>query len=498
MNRTMRTAVAGFFHETHTFVEEITGLDDFRIARGDALLEKAGDGSTLDGFLEVAANRGWDVVPIVDFTALPSGTMDHAVFAALQAELEAGLKKALSEGPLDGVWLSLHGAAVTTECEDPEGELLAMLRSIPSLESVPVFGVFDLHATFTPEMAEHANGLIAYRENPHSDAREVAVLSAELLDRALSECVTPVMVVRNAPIMWPPSGTGTADSPMRELEALARSIEAENPEIWAVSVVAGFSFSDVFHAGVSFCAVVAGDSARAAAPLERLARLADSLKEAGLPRELDLETALEQAARAQGGPVLIVEPADNIGGGAPGDCTAVLRAMLRQGTKNAVVTIADAEAIEALRDAEPGEKRNVHLGGKGSSLDEGPLDIVVEIVRHTDGRFELEDRQSHLAASQGGAFDMGPSTVVTIDGRITVLITSRKTPPFDLGQLRSQGIEPESAAVIGVKAAVAHRRAYDPIAHASFTVSSAGPCASDLASLPYRRIRRPVFPLDRA
>ena len=80
--------------------------------------------------------------------------------------------------------------------------------------------------------------------------------------------------------------------------------------------------------------------------------------------------------------------------------------------------------------------------------------------------------------------------------RITVLLTSRKTPPFDLGQLRSQGMEPESFSVIGVKAAVAHRRAYDRIASASYTVRTPGPCTSDLHALPYRRLRRPIFPLD--
>ena len=90
---------------------------------------------------------------------------------------------------------------------------------------------------------------------------------------------------------------------------------------------------------------------------------------------------------------------------------------------------------------------------------------------------------------------MGRSAVVRHRGT-TILLTSRRTPPFDLGQLRSQGIEPTRCKVIGVKAAVAHRRAYDPIAAASFTVTTPGPCTSDPTRLPYTRIRRPIFPLD--
>jgi microcystin degradation protein MlrC len=95
----------------------------------------------------------------------------------------------------------------------------------------------------------------------------------------------------------------------------------------------------------------------------------------------------------------------------------------------------------------------------------------------------------------GVHIDMGPCAVVR-SGGVTILLTSRKTPPFDLGQLRSQGLEPTAFAVIGVKAAVAHRRAYDPIAQASFQVDTPGPCTSNLATLPWRRLRRPVFPLD--
>jgi microcystin degradation protein MlrC len=90
---------------------------------------------------------------------------------------------------------------------------------------------------------------------------------------------------------------------------------------------------------------------------------------------------------------------------------------------------------------------------------------------------------------------MGPSAVVRHRG-ITILLTSRRTPPNDLGQWRSMGVDPERLAIIAIKAGVAHRRAYDPIAAASFNVATPGPCASDPATLPYRRVRRPIFPLD--
>ncbi|MFZ5676538.1 MAG: M81 family metallopeptidase [Pseudomonadota bacterium] len=489
-----RILLAGLFHETHSFTEDVTGLADFAIRRGGDVLARRGDGSTIDGFLEVADAEGWHVVPVCDYAALPSGIVAHEVFETFWTELKVALETALAQG-LDGIWLALHGAMVTTENLDPEGELLARLRAIPGAGKLPVFAVFDLHANFTHVMAEHANGLVAYRENPHIDARDAAVRSARLLARALREKALPRMLARNAPIVWAPTGTGTADRPMRDLEALARAVETEDPEIWAANVIGGYSFSDVPEAGVAFSVVTTGAAANAERALDRLERLAIELRDFGRPKEWDLDAALADIKGKSGGPYLVVEPADNIGGGAPGDDTAVLRGFLRHGIGNAAVAIADAQAVAALAGARPGETRRLSIGGKGSRLGAGPLQADAVFLSRSAGDFTLEDRNSHLAASQGIHFSMGPCAVVRIDG-VTVLLSSRKTPPFDLGQLRSQGIIPEELFAIGVKAAVAHRRAYDPIAQGSYTVATPGPCSSVLTSLPYRRLRRPIFPLD--
>jgi microcystin degradation protein MlrC len=181
------------------------------------------------------------------------------------------------------------------------------------------------------------------------------------------------------------------------------------------------------------------------------------------------------------GLTVLVEPSDNIGGGAPGDGTGLLRALLRHGIPNAAVAICDPAAVRELTAG----KRCIHIGGKGSRLDEGPVELEVELVALNDGRFELEDKNSHLASMCGDAFDMGPCAVVK-HAEITILLTSVKTPPFDLGQWRSQGIEPTQLSAIGVKAAVAHRRAYDKIATRMLWVDTPGPCSSNLSTLPFK------------
>jgi microcystin degradation protein MlrC len=195
------------------------------------------------------------------------------------------------------------------------------------------------------------------------------------------------------------------------------------------------------------------------------------------------------------GPVLLVEPADNIGGGAPGDGTTVLRALIARRVPNSAAIINDPAAVQKLNGINIGETLRLAIGGKGSRLDPGPLDLDLDLIHRTDGVFELEDRQSHQASMGGTRIDMGPCALVR-HGSAIILLTTHKTPPMDLGQWSSQGVDPRKLGVINVKAAVAHRRAYDKIAAGSYTVETSGPCSSNLALLPFRRIRRPIAPLD--
>ena len=150
-------------------------------------------------------------------------------------------------------------------------------------------------------MADHVNGLVCTART-RIPTPESAVRSARLLARCLKEGVAPRMRMRNAPILWPPTGTGTADSPMRDLEARAREIENADPSIWAVNVVAGFSFSDVRDAGVAFSLVTTGSDAAADAALASLVDLATALRANGLPEEWTSMRRLPPQAEIGSGP----------------------------------------------------------------------------------------------------------------------------------------------------------------------------------------------------
>ena len=212
-----RILTAGLFHETHTFLDELTRWEDFAVAKGDEVFTRRGDGSPTDGFLTTADELGFEVLPTIDARATPSGMVADAAFERYWAEFERRARPALAAG-VEGIFLILHGAMVTESHADLEGEFLARLRALPGAAELPLFGVLDLHANVSARMCRLANGLAMYRENPHTDARAAAVRGTQLLGRALRERVLPRMVWCRPPLMWAPPGTGTGADPMAALE----------------------------------------------------------------------------------------------------------------------------------------------------------------------------------------------------------------------------------------------------------------------------------------
>ena len=298
--------------------------------------------------------------------------------------------------------------------------------------------------------------------------------------------------------MWPPTGTGTADDPMGTLEAMARAVETSNDEIAAVNVMGGFSFADTPDTGVSFAAVTFGDVEQARQELQQLVDWSIEHRAEGNKVDAPLDSfrdRIREDVAADRTPVIVVEPADNIGGGAPGDTTELLQFLLDEQFPNSVCVINDPASVASLAAHQPGERVELSIGAVESSAFCEPVNMTAELVSTSDGRFELEDPNSHLASMYGIHIDMGPCAVVR-SGEVVILLTSRKTPPFDLGQLRSQGIVPEECSVIAVKAAVAHRRGYDPITRMTYTVGTAGPCSSDVTTFPWTKIRNNVYPLS--
>jgi enamine deaminase RidA (YjgF/YER057c/UK114 family) len=249
-----RILYGGLFHETHTFLTEPTRWVDFAVTRGADILAKAGDESPVAGFLEEARRLGWEVQPTVDARAMPGGPVEDEAFEHYWTEFAQRARPALAAGA-DAIFLVLHGAMATAAIEDVEGELLARVRALPGAAQLPLFGVLDLHGNMTARMCALANGLVAYRKNPHTDAKATAVRAAGLLQRCLVSGRVPRMNWCRVPVLWAPPGTGTHSEPMRSLTEWAARTETEDPALWACNVMAAFSFADTAESGVTLSTV---------------------------------------------------------------------------------------------------------------------------------------------------------------------------------------------------------------------------------------------------
>ena len=263
----------------------------------------------------------------------------------------------------------------------------------------------------------------------------------------------PEVVCVKPGALYSPSGTGTAAEPMAGYERQARQLELDNPDFLEVCVLPGFSYADIACAGFSLVVTTAGSVEDARQKLQPLAREVLERVREGNPLDPEIDEVLPKALKYDEGPIGLIEPSDNIGGGTPGDGTGILQALLRYEINNAAVVINDPQAARACHGASVGDRLTLAIGGKVDSLHGPTLGLEVEVENLTDGKFELENPHSHLASLVGRNVDMGASAVVRHKG-VQILLTTLKTPPMDLGQLRSQGIVPEALYMVGIKAAV--------------------------------------------
>ena len=268
-----RLMVLGLFHETHCFLGGSTQWNEFDVREGTAMLQSTGDSSPLGGLLEYSDRNDWDVLPTLFASATPGPMVEAGVLDRFWNRFTEHALPGLSVG-VDAIFFVLHGAFVCSDQLDVEGELLRRIRRMPGAETLPIFGVYDLHANFSQAMASNADCLVGYRENPHTDARESAIRSALLLSRSLLCQVRPRQVLRQVPIILPPTVTASVAQPMKRLLDHARRLEREHSSFWAVNINAGFAYSDTPDTGLSFSIVTEGRTDEAEAALDELASIA--------------------------------------------------------------------------------------------------------------------------------------------------------------------------------------------------------------------------------
>ncbi len=486
----MRIAIAGFQHESNTFNLVPTGRPAFaaqNLRFGPSLVETWRDAHhELGGFLEAAAIEGFEPVPLVTAWAMPAGPVADAVLDEITGHI---IERVRAERP-DGLLLALHGAMVAHSHLDADGETVTRIRQALGPD-FPFAVTFDLHGNLSERAIANCDLAVAYRTNPHVDQRECGRRAARLLVRRIRGEIRPCQALAKPPLLINIMTQDTSREPLRPFMEAIRALE-QKPGILAASFLPGFAYSDVPQMGPSVVVVSDGDPALARKEADQLA---EQLWQARERFEVHLPNAAEavaQALKTERMPVVLVDTGDNVGGGSSADGTVILAELLRQNATDSVVCLCDPEAVRACVAAGLGAEVALRVGGKLDRQHGEPVPVTGRVRVLHDGEYvEHQVRHGGLRHNR-----MGPTALVELPGGNQLVLTSLRHPPFSLGQLTCVGISPEKQRILVVKAAIAYKAAYAPIAGTIIEVDTPGVTAINPRRFTYRHIRRPLFPLE--
>jgi microcystin degradation protein MlrC len=488
----MRLVVARVNHETNTFSPVPTPLEAFD-PRWDehARASAQGTRTAMGAFLDVAAELGADVSTPVFATANPSGPVEDAAYEAMSDAIVSAVAKGC-----DAVLLDLHGAMVTEGRDDGEGELLERVRE--AAPRVPVAVALDLHGNVTQRMIDHADIVVSFKTYPHVDMYETGERAGRLLARTLNRQIAPVMAWRRLPMMTHTLRVATASGAMQR--CVQAAAKAEHDGLLSVSVLPGFALADIPAPCLSVIAIADGDSAAASAVAERIAGQAWDDRAAfiypGEPLSRSIARARDLDASSGGSkPILLLDHGDNCMSGGTCDDMDVLAAALEQGLANILVgPVCDPEAVDRLIATRPGVRTSIAVGGKRALVKLGitkrPLMLEGSVRAICDGRFTVSG-----PTYTGQTMEMG-RTVLFDAGAVRLVITERTQEPLDIGVFACVGEDIARARYVLLKSRMYCRPVFEPLARGVVECDSRGVTSSDFGLFPYRRLTRPVYPLD--
>ena len=493
-----RYVIALIKHETNTFSPIATPLSAFGHGNGPAYgaaarARFAGTNTPMGAYLDIAQREGAEIVTPIAAEAWPSSKTSRANFEQLVRPLEAAVRAGC-----DAVLLDLHGAMVIEDCDDAEGEIVRRLKRIAP--PLPIAVTLDYHTNLSSELVDNATVITGYKTYPHVDMYEVGRLAGELLVRALDGEVEPVMAWGWRPLLASIMRHAPEDGPSGDIVALARKAERDG-SVLAASFLASFPHADTPNTGVS--AIVVGDARRGGATVgkdlcERMLAIAWERRSeyAFVAPPLADSVARAKALGAPGrGPVLLIDHCDNCGSGGAQDVMAVVAEILRQELDDvAIAPIRDPESVARMVAAGVGNPVELDLGGKTDmpaiGLKGEPLRLRGRVAGITDGEFTVTGPMY-----TGLAMHLG-RTAVLDTGRAQIVVSERAHEPMDVGVFTHCGIDPRRKRYLMLKSRIHYRAGFKPIASAIVECAGAGVTNADLSVYGYRKLRRPIWPLD--
>ena len=474
--------------ETNSFSNIPIGYGDFEaegIKRGEEIFIDI-DGNVhqeLEPVLSFAKDRSMKVVGGIVASAAPGAPVQHQDYLQLKEELLGALR---AVNNVEAVFLTLHGAMMSTECDDCEGEILKSVRKIVG-SSVPIGVVLDPHAHLTDDMIENADLMAFMKEYPHIDGIERSEEILALMGQWLDKEIKPHATVFDCHLMgfFP-----TQEPPMREF--VDRMFTAEQAEeILSVSFIHGFPWGDMEEAGAKVL-VYTNDNRQAGKLLaERIHRDIWAIKDQTMPTLISIDEAIEEIVTSEAGPVILSDIADNPGGGAPSDSTHILEAIISSSylepdlTDIAIGLIYDPEAVKACHKVGAGGVLDIRIGGKISQFSGRPLDLKVEVKAVRENA-----RMDFMGITD---FPMGDTAWIHTNG-VDIVLSSVREQMYAPTGFSHIGIDPSEKRALIVKSSNHFRAAFESISNQIHYVSTAGAIDFDFARLPYSKLSKPFYP----
>jgi microcystin degradation protein MlrC len=483
-----RVAVGGFLHETNTFAPTKATYEAFVHGGGWPRMQLGADilkvhrriNVGLAGFIEVAGGEGWELVPTIFAAATPSAHVTRDAYERIAPVLIDGITSA---GPLDAVYLDLHGAMVAEHLDDGEGEILARIRKVIG-KDLPLVVSLDLHANVTPEMIEHADALIAYRTYPHVDMADTGRAAARHLALLLKTGRRFAKAFRQLPFLIPISRQCMNDQPAMGIYRKLTALQSD--AVPTLSFAPGFPAADFEHCAPSVFAYgkTQGDADAAA---DEVAALVESHENDFDGKIFSPDEGVRHAiqlAKTATRPVVIADTQDNPGAGGDSDTTGMLRALVRNNAQRAATgVIYDPQSARAAHRAGEGATVTLALGGKSGIPGDAPFKEAFVVEKLSDGRFIAPGPYFG-----GRLMEMGPSACLRI-GDVRAVVASQKAQLADQAMYRYAGIEPTEQKILVNKSSVHFRADFEPIAEKLLICAAPGAMPADPASLPWTRLR---------
>lgn len=485
----MRIALIHVGQETNDFNPVATTLRDYAsygIFEGPEILRRFRGLGQIGGHIEAVERSGLAVetVPIIRGWAVAGGRITREAYDYFDERIRSGLRQA---GPLDGVALQLHGACAADGMDDVEGAQLQACRDVLGAQ-IPIVLGLDHHANITRQMVALSTAIVGHRTQPH-DPFDTGRIGTELLLRILAHGARPVMAWRKLPLLSHQEQFLTAHGPMKTWFDRARAMESD-PRVLQASNYPMQPWLDVAEGGWSTVVVTDNEPALAERLADELADLAWSLRADFQKKDaVAVDAAVRQADQAPRGLVVLSDTGDTVFGGAAGDSNLILEAILRLGIRGrAIIPLIEPQTVARLVQAGTGAVVTLPVGGHSATAFFTPLTVTGTVRRIGGGIVPLTGHyQDEVDMGRTVVFDVGP---------VTLLISELRGVAGNLPDVyRALGVEPTDYKMAVLKTA-SNFQYFASITAQVIRVDTIGPGQSDVFGLPWKRIPRPVYPLD--